>query len=133
MGLGDLAGDIGAGMAGKAGGFLKRWRLFVFAGIAILVAVPLITLLVMKIAASASAKEKTPAPLFENISIPQEDLFLPDEPDFLPGVLLEQERKKTWSIEDAKQYWTDPVAGADSSRLREQFSASIDAMLERVP
>ena len=67
-----------------------------------------------------------------NLAIPAEELFLPDEPDFLPGVLLERERRTAWTEEDAIEYWQDPLRQGEE-QWRQKIEAAIDEFLERVP
>ena len=64
--------------------------------------------------------------------IPAGELFLPDEPDFVPGVLLERDRKTSWTEEDAEQYWQDPLRQGEE-QWREKIEMEIDKILERVP
>jgi hypothetical protein len=64
--------------------------------------------------------------------IPPEELFLPDEPDFIPGILLERERRESWTAEDAAPYWRDPLKSGEEP-WREQVETVIDELLERVP
>jgi hypothetical protein len=61
-----------------------------------------------------------------------EDFFLPYEPDFVPGVLLEREPKSGWTEEDARPYWTDPMEGNEET-WRKRIESGIDSMLEHVP
>jgi hypothetical protein len=68
----------------------------------------------------------------QGVRIPREELFLPDEPDFIPGVLLERERREVWTAEDAAPYWRDPLKGGEEP-WREQAESVIDELLERVP
>jgi hypothetical protein len=69
---------------------------------------------------------------FSPRAIPQEELFLPDEPDFLPEVILERERREAWTAEDARPFWTDPLEeGADV--YLDMMGTVIDELLERVP
>jgi len=64
--------------------------------------------------------------------IPAEDLFLPDEPDYIPGVLLRRDRRSSWTDEDALEYWQDPLKNGEE-QWREKIESSIDEYLERVP
>jgi hypothetical protein len=65
-------------------------------------------------------------------AIPAEELFLGDEPDFLPGVLLERERRVNWNEQDAYEFWQDPLrSGEEPWRLK--IEAAMDEFLERVP
>jgi hypothetical protein len=67
-----------------------------------------------------------------NLPIPAEELFLPDEPDFLPAILLERERRTSWTEQDAVEYWLDPLRSGEE-QWREKIEASIDDFLERIP
>ena len=83
----------------------------------------------------SSGRETTPvdyerAPVI--LAIPAEDLFLPDEPDFLPGVLLERDRRASWTEQDAVEYWQDPLRFGEE-QWREKIETAIDEFLERVP
>jgi len=64
--------------------------------------------------------------------IPAEELFLPDEPDFIPGVLLEREQRTSWTEEDASEHWQDPLKYGEE-QWREKIEAAIDDFLEGVP
>jgi len=66
------------------------------------------------------------------VVIPADELFLPEEPDFLPGVLLDRERRASWSEQDALEYWQDPLREGEE-KWRENIEAAIDELLERVP
>jgi len=66
------------------------------------------------------------------VVIPPEELFLPEEPDFLPGVLLDRDRRTSWSDEDALEYWQDPLKTGEE-QWREKIETAIDELLERVP
>ena len=67
-----------------------------------------------------------------NYAIPPDDIFLPDEPDFIPGVLLERERRSGWTEQDASEYWQDPLIYGEE-QWRVKIEAAIDEFLERVP
>jgi len=87
------------------------------------------------ISISGSGKEKIPdRPDRLNIiaPIPPDDLFLPDEPDYIPGVILKREQKTEWTAEDAAEHWQDPLKFGEEG-WREKIEASIDELLERVP
>ncbi|MDR3019946.1 MAG: hypothetical protein LBU66_03470 [Treponema sp.] len=67
-----------------------------------------------------------------NFAIPAEELFLPDEPDFLPNVMLGRDRRTSWTEEDAELYWQDPLRSGEE-QWRKKIEAAIDEFLERVP
>jgi hypothetical protein len=67
-----------------------------------------------------------------NIPIPPEEIFLPEEPDFVPGVILDRERRTEWTENDAQEYWRDPLKEGEE-QWREKIESEIDKYLERVP
>jgi hypothetical protein len=66
------------------------------------------------------------------IPIPPDDIFLPDEPDFVPGVILERDRRTKWTEQDALEYWQDPLKEGEE-QWRDKVEIEIDKYLERVP
>jgi len=64
--------------------------------------------------------------------IPADEIFLPEEPDFIPGVLLERERRLSWSEQDASEYWQDPLRSGEEP-WRQIIESAADDILERVP
>jgi hypothetical protein len=72
------------------------------------------------------------AGMFKEAPIPAEDLFLPEEPDFLPPVILERQRRESWTAEDAEPYWYNPLEQGEEA-WRERVEQVIDELLERVP
>jgi hypothetical protein len=66
------------------------------------------------------------------IPIPPDEIFLPDEPDFVPGVILERERRTVWTEQDASEYWQDPLREGEE-QWREKIETEIDRFLERIP
>ena len=83
---------------------------------------------------SGEKKEKKPKPKESvvTVPIPAEELFLPDEPDYVPGVLLERGQRAKWTDEDASEYWQDPLKNGEE-QWREKIEASIDEFMEQVP
>jgi hypothetical protein len=77
---------------------------------------------------SATAKN---APVRQGI-IPPDDLFLPDEPDFIPGVMLEREQRTAWTAADAAPLWQDPLKNGEEP-WRNRVEKTIDEILECVP
>jgi hypothetical protein len=70
--------------------------------------------------------------LFQPLAIPPEELFLPGEPDFLPELLLERPPRDSWTLEDVRPFWTDPLEGGDGP-WRDRVESVIDELLESVP
>ena len=62
--------------------------------------------------------------------IPQEELFLPSEPDFVPEFLLEREPRRAWQLEDIRPYWKPPEIGGF---WREKIKSAVDELMEGVP
>jgi hypothetical protein len=63
--------------------------------------------------------------------IPAEEIFLPDEPDFLPKILLEKEPHK-WSAEDVRAFWTNPLEH-EQINWQENITKVVNEILERTP
>jgi hypothetical protein len=73
-----------------------------------------------------------PGGLLRDAPIPPEELFLPGEPDFLPGVIPERERREFWTAEDAEPYWYNPLERGEEE-WRNRIRAALDEFLEHVP
>jgi hypothetical protein len=69
---------------------------------------------------------------FSTRGIPPEELVLPSEPDFLPEVLLEREQRESWTAEDARPFWTDPL-DAGPEEYSDLMKSVIDDLMERIP
>ena len=96
-------------------------------------ALALLVILMIMLAGGAGNKTRArpaePGP--ERIIIPPEELFLPEEPDFIPGVMLERERRAAWTAEDAAPYWQDPLKDGEEP-WRQHIENTIDELMERV-
>ena len=64
--------------------------------------------------------------------IPPDELFLPGEPDFIPGVVLERERRTVWTAEDAASWWQDPLKNGEQA-WRDRIEKTVDEIMESVP
>jgi hypothetical protein len=64
-------------------------------------------------------------------SIPVEDIFLPDKPDYLPEVILEQE-PHVWSAEDTRIYWTNPLEN-DHINWQDTITNMVNDIMDAVP
>ncbi|MDR1636531.1 MAG: hypothetical protein LBR93_04265 [Treponema sp.] len=154
--------DSARGPVAKAGKLVKGWRErtwdlilrgireklpwlegklgFVLIGLGLvlfLLLVVLVTALVAPNAGLAAAGEREiPAGetggLIRDAPIPPEELFLPDEPDFLPGVIPQREARKVWTAEDAEPYWYNPLERG-GEEWRNRIRAALDEFLEHVP
>jgi len=95
-------------------------------------------ILTLSVVISLLSKDRPPALLpapesfIVNMPIPAAELFLPDEPDFIPGILLQRDRRSTWTEEDAAEHWQDPLRFGEES-WREKIETAIDEYLERIP
>jgi len=101
------------------------------------IGIPVILLLfitgVSLLATEKSVKpEARPASSVTARRIPAEDLFLPDEPDFVPGVILEREKRSQWTTDDAMPWWQDPLKNGEQE-WREQIEKTVDEIMESVP
>jgi hypothetical protein len=101
------------------------------------IGVPIILLLFIT-GASLLVKDKTVKPKAPPASsvitkrIPAEDLFLPDEPDFVPGVMLEREKRTQWTADNAMPWWQDPLKDGEQE-WRDQIEKTVDEIMENVP
>ena len=116
--------------------------------IVIAAAVAAVTLLLLIIAGAASggsggipeaAHESPPAQeqpfraeSVRRTPIPPEELFLPEEPDFIPGVLPGREQRDSWTAEDAEPFWQDQLRGGEQE-WRDRVERTIDEILGSVP
>jgi len=64
--------------------------------------------------------------------IPAGELFIPGEPDFIPGVLPGRDRRTVWTEEDAAEHWQDPLRQGEE-QWRKQIEDTIEELLERIP
>ena len=64
--------------------------------------------------------------------IPPDELFLPDAPDLVPGVLLEREQRTEWTADDAVPLWQDPLKNGEEP-WRNRIERTIDEIMESVP
>jgi hypothetical protein len=67
-----------------------------------------------------------------NLPIPAGELFLPDEPDFIPGIILQRDRRTSWTEEDAAEHWQNPLRFGEE-QWREKIESTINEFLERIP
>ncbi|MDR2740847.1 MAG: hypothetical protein LBB98_01665 [Treponema sp.] len=70
--------------------------------------------------------------VFSPRAVPPEEFFLPEEPDFLPKTLPEREKRKSWTVEDARPFWIDPLTEG-ASEYTDLMSGVIDDVMERIP
>jgi len=64
--------------------------------------------------------------------ISSDELFLPDEPDFVPGVLPEREQRTMWTADDAVPLWQDPLKNGEEP-WRNRIEKTIDDIMESIP
>ena len=62
--------------------------------------------------------------------IPHEEMFYPDEPDFVPQFLIEREPRQSWTMEDIRPYWVIPE---NPDFWRGEISSALDLLMEGVP
>ena len=104
--------------------------------IAAAVLLVILLLLVLDVSSHRSVtEEKRPSTETEpaaEYAFPAEDFLLPYEPDFVPDVLLEREPRDSWTEEDARPFWTNPMEG-NEELWRKRIESGIDSLLEQVP
>jgi hypothetical protein len=64
--------------------------------------------------------------------IPAEELFYPQEPDFLPPLLMERNPRQPWTTGDLELFWLDPKTGNEEKWL-ETAKAVVDRLMDGVP
>jgi hypothetical protein len=107
---------------------------FVFFGLGAAMLLLIALLIVFGFAAGKGGgkQAQSMADVFPDALIQAQDLFLPAEPDFLPSLIPERERRETWTGEDAGEFWYDPLRHGE--RLwRERARQTVDRLLERIP
>jgi hypothetical protein len=143
MGLGDIFSSIKSSFLRTDTGSLKGVKkilqshirlVVVFLGALGIILCLLVVLGVVSHGRSHPSAAPSPplSEVFKPLTIPPEELFMPDEPDFLPEVLLEREPRESWSPDDALPFWTDPLK--ENRRVWQgRVEGVIDELLERVP
>ena len=87
--------------------------------------------LLIAILINAGKQTKTPTGAINiGFSIPQEELFIPAEPDFVPELLFEREPRRYWALEDLRPYWRKPEI---SEHWKEEIKSAVDKIMEGVP
>ena len=99
--------------------------LFMLGGLLVLFVVLLISTLVLH-----TGKSKNGDTSERLAGIPHEELFYPDEPNFIPDFLLEREPRRFWTAEDIQPYWRNP---AYSEFWQEEIKTGVDKLMEGVP
>jgi hypothetical protein len=111
----------------------RKWLLVGLGALLVLLLLSLVAaLLIQGRQTRPGPPPEDPAGPVQEGRIPREELFLPEEPDFIPGVLPDRERRNFWTPEDAAPYWQDPLKYGEEP-WREQAESVIDELLERVP
>ena len=66
-------------------------------------------------------------------SIGKDEVFLPEEPDFVPEVILERQQRTTWTLDDVMPWWKDPLKSGGEEPWRELIEKTVDEILGGVP
>jgi hypothetical protein len=104
----------------------------VFIGFGALLAALLLFLVILSVLSRGGPEGEVVAPEPPARIIPPEDIFLPEEPDFVPSFIPDRERRESWTEEDAAVYWQDPLGGGEEE-WRNRIESVVDGILERVP
>ena len=102
----------------------------VFYGLGGLVALFFILIIVFLAVGSGKSGKTASRAISAGPVIPQEDLFMPAEPGFLPAFLLERDPRHSWSVEDIRPYWKSPEK---TGRWQEEIKSAVDKLMEGVP
>jgi hypothetical protein len=135
--LGRKAADFVKGPSGKLSALIplipagKKKILFIGLGSALIIC---LIALVSGMNYASDARVKETGSLIRAIQqrIPPEDLFLSDEPDFLPGPIPGREQRDSWTAEDAEPFWYNPLEKGEE-QWRNRIEAVVDELLEHVP
>ena len=136
-------GKAGASLAAKAGPVAarlaqnftqvrlmtkkKQAMIFIAGGLLVL----FLTLLVTALATAALRPgEAAPANARAAYAIPAGELFIPDEPDFIPGILLGRGPRQSWSLEDIRPYWRAPE---NPEFWQGVLRTAVDGIMEHIP
>jgi hypothetical protein len=103
-----------------------------FIGFGALLAAMLLFPVILSILSRGGRDGKSGVPASPARIIPPEDIFLPEEPDFVPSFIPGRERQGSWTEEDAAAWWQDPLRGGEEA-WRGRIESVIDELLERVP
>jgi hypothetical protein len=110
----------------------KKKILFIGLGSALIICLVTVVLGMNRAQKALADSTDTLSRAFQLPVIPPEDLFLPDEPDFLPGVIPGQEQRDSWTAGDAAPFWYNPLEEGEEP-WRERIESVIDELLEHVP
>jgi hypothetical protein len=140
--LGARLADLAAGWEEKIRGPIPRGireKLPWLEGkLVFILAAPVLALVVFLVGLAVSASSGAAdapaagAGMFKDAPIPAGELFLPEEPDFLPSVILERRRRDAWTADDAEPYWYNPLEQGEEV-WRDRVEQVIDELLERIP
>ena len=134
--LSGTLGKVWVLLTGKIGSLADRQQvpeekrrpiLFIFGGA---FAFFLILLIIALVVNSRGPKKSSSVDMSAVPVIPQEDLFIPAEPDFLPKLLPEREPRLSWSFEDVRPYWRNPEK---AEFWRDEIKSAVDKLMEGVP
>jgi len=135
MGLGTVFADLSEKIKDGLSSFAELVRSNLRIAIVIAAAFVLIILLLLTLVIMSNRSKEPDRPPVSGESSGNffaEDFFLPYEPDFVPGILLEKEPRDSWTEEDARPFWTDPMEGNEEA-WRKRIESGVDSLLERVP
>ena len=108
-----------------------RERLILVCSLAALLIIILISIVMINNSRN-SIRAESPALESNHNIIPPEELFLPEEPDFIPGILLDRGQRTSWTEDDAKIYWQDPLVYGEEP-WRDQIEKSVNEIMEGIP
>jgi len=115
--------------------WVKKRKAALLVALPLLVITPIVTVTVLRGKAAKAELPEIPAPepqIQRSVQgIPVTEIYWPPEPDFVPDVLLEREKKTAWTASEAAVYWKDPVE--NTTTLLSDFAHDMDALLEKVP
>ena len=87
-------------------------------------------ILITALAVDGNKEKNTPHAALAGITMSQDELFLPAEPDFVPDFILEREPRLSWSLEDIRPYWKAPDI---TEHWRAEIKSAVDKLMEGIP
>jgi hypothetical protein len=131
-GLREKASALVSAVSDRLRDLPPRRRRLMFIGFGAFLAALLLFFMIFAVLSLGGPDGETVAPVPPVRTIPPEDIFLPEEPDFVPSFIPGRERRESWTGEDAAAWWQDPLRRGEET-WRNRIESVIDELLEHVP
>ena len=122
--------------------FLRQYRKYIIGACGLIVlmlvfflaGVPAISRITREVRTSNTKNNTTQTSIADSFStrtIDSDDMFLLEEPDFFPNIILNRE-PQSWSAKDVETFWTDPLQKG-SEQWQEEMKKTLDKLMENIP